>query len=210
MVFKGFKFGMLLQLAIGPMAILVFNTSATHGFMKGLSLVLAISLVDALFILLSGLGITQILSRKNVRVNIKRLGCMILVLFGANMTAGAFGYAFFPEIALFSEVSNQGFFIQGLLLTASNPLTIIFWGGVFSAQITEHHYSKSQLVLFGIGSVLSSLFFLSFIALSATALRTFLAPGLIQALNAAVGVILIYFGWRLLKKQESAGEEKKV
>jgi hypothetical protein len=42
MIYKGFKFGMLLQLAIGPMCLMVFNTSATYGFLVALSLVLAI------------------------------------------------------------------------------------------------------------------------------------------------------------------------
>lgn len=39
MIYKGFKFGMLLQLAIGPMCLMVFNTSTTYGFWMGLSLV---------------------------------------------------------------------------------------------------------------------------------------------------------------------------
>ena len=63
MIYKGFKFGMLLQLAIGPMCLMVFNTSATYGFLVGLSLVLAISLIDGLYITLSGLGIAAIINK---------------------------------------------------------------------------------------------------------------------------------------------------
>lgn len=33
MIFKGLKFGMLLQFAIGPMCLMVFNTSATYGLL---------------------------------------------------------------------------------------------------------------------------------------------------------------------------------
>lgn len=47
MIYRGFKFGMILQLAVGPMCLMVFNTSATYGFLMGLSLVLAISLLIA-------------------------------------------------------------------------------------------------------------------------------------------------------------------
>lgn len=43
----GLKFGMLLQLAIGPMCLLVFNTAKNMGFINALSLVSAIALIDA-------------------------------------------------------------------------------------------------------------------------------------------------------------------
>ena len=40
---------------------------------------------------------------------------------------------------------------QAFLLIASNPLTVIFWSGVFAAQTAERHYDKSQLRWFGLG-----------------------------------------------------------
>lgn len=200
MVYKGFKFGLLLQIAIGPMCILVFNTAATHGFMKGMALVLAISLMDALYIFLSGLGIAQLLRKERVRTTVQRLGCLVLVLFGANMAMSALGFSLLPKFALFSKVTNQNLFMQGLLLTASNPLTVLFWGGVFSAQVAAHDYQTHQLVLFAVGCVLSSLVFLTLIALGGSVLTNFLSPRMIQVLNGAVGLILIYFGLKLLKK----------
>ncbi|MBH1940032.1 hypothetical protein I5677_03870 [Mobilitalea sibirica] len=56
----------------------------------------------------------------------------VLLLFGANIIAGAFHFTILPQISLFSDISEKSIFIQGLLLTASNPITIIFWSGVFS------------------------------------------------------------------------------
>lgn len=51
----GLKFGMLLQLAVGPMCLLVFNTAKNAGFWVALSLVLAITLVDAFYIILAAM-----------------------------------------------------------------------------------------------------------------------------------------------------------
>ena len=45
--FDGLKFGMLLQIAVGPMCLMVFNTAKNAGFFVALSLVLAIAIVDA-------------------------------------------------------------------------------------------------------------------------------------------------------------------
>ncbi len=202
MILKGIKFGMLLQLAVGPMCVMVFQTSATYGLLISLSLVLAIAIVDAIYIALSGLGTAAILNNNKVKFAIKIFGCIVLVLFGANTIAGAFHLSLLPSITLFSNISGRSIFAQGLLLTASNPLTIIFWSGVFSTQIIEHNYNNRQLFFFGFGCVLSTLCFLSLIAILGTVISGFLSQNIIEFLNICVGIILIYFGIRLLLKKQ--------
>ncbi len=203
MIFKGFKFGMLLQLAVGPMCLLVFNTSAKYGFWGGLSLTLAIAFIDLLFITLSGVGVGAIIDKDNVKKAIKFFGAIVLMVFGSNMIANAFHFSLLPDIHLFTEVNGKSIFVQGLLLTASNPLTIIFWSGVFSTQVIENNYSRIQLCYFGMGCVLSTLCFLTFVALLGTAISGFLSPSIMQVLNVCVGCIIIYFGVRLIFKRSA-------
>ena len=45
----GLKFGMLLQLAVGPMCLMVFNTAKNIGLLVAMSLVLAIALINKYF-----------------------------------------------------------------------------------------------------------------------------------------------------------------
>ena len=202
MIFKGLKFGMVLQLAVGPMCLMVFHTSATYGLFIGLSLVLAIAFVDLIYIALSGFGVAAIINKEKVKFVIKIFGCLVLVLFGANTIAGAFNFTLIPNISLFSNISGKSIFAEGLLLTASNPLTIIFWSGVFSTQVIENNYNKTQLFYFGLGCVLSTLCFLSLIAILGTVISGFLTQTIIQILNICVGIIIIYFGLRLLLKKQ--------
>jgi threonine/homoserine/homoserine lactone efflux protein len=183
------------------MCLLVFNTSTTYGFWVGLSLVLAIVLIDSLYITLSGLGVAVILNKKKINRAIKWFGCVVLVFFGMNTIAGVFNLSLLPHIAFLSDVSQQNIFIQGLLLTASNPLTIIFWSGVFSAQVAENCLCKKQLILFGFGCALSSLLFLTLVAFCGSILSGFLPLLFIQILNFAVGVFLMFFGVRLLLRK---------
>ena len=67
----GLKFGMLLQLAVGPMCLMVFNTAKNVNFLVALSLVLAIALVDAFYILLAGLGVSKLLDNKKLKQYLK-------------------------------------------------------------------------------------------------------------------------------------------
>ena len=201
MIFKGFRFGMLLQFAIGPMCIMVFNTATTYGFLNGLFLVLAITLVDGLYITLSGLGVAIIINKEKVKRVFKWLGFIVLLLFGLNTIVQGISSTIIPDISFNADTTNQSVFMQGLLLTASNPLTIIFWSGVFSAQVAENHLSKKQLILFSFGCILSTIIFLTAVALCGSLLKGFLPSILIQGLNILVGVILIVLGFRLLLKK---------
>ncbi len=201
MIWKGLKFGMLLQFAVGPMCLLVFQTSASLGLYQGLLLVLSIALVDAVYIALSGIGAAAILRKKEIQMVIKVIGALILVLFGADLLAGAFHLSILPSISLFKAVSTDHIFLKGILLTASNPLTILFWSGVFTTQVIENHYHKKQLAGFGTGCVLATLLFLTLVALLGTTLRTFFSEPIIQILNACIGALLIFFGIRLLLKK---------
>ena len=62
----GLKFGMLLQLAVGPMCLMVFNTAKNTGFLTALSLVISIALVDAFYITLASIGTSKILDKKEI------------------------------------------------------------------------------------------------------------------------------------------------
>ncbi|MCI2161625.1 MAG: LysE family translocator [Oscillospiraceae bacterium] len=201
MILKGLRFGMLLQFAVGPMCLMVFNTSTTYGFICSLHLVFAIALIDALYIILSCVGVVSVISKKKVKAVVKLIGCIVLVLFGANTILGAFDLFFLPRIALFSNISSKNLFVQGLLLTATNPLTIIFWSGVFSTQTIENKWNRKQLFLFATGCVLATIIFLTTVAILGSILSSFLPQIIVRFLNVAVGIILIIFGIRLLCKK---------
>ena len=64
--FEGLKFGLLLQFAVGPMCLMVFNTAQNTGFFVAMSLVIAIALVDAFYILLASLGASKLLGKEKV------------------------------------------------------------------------------------------------------------------------------------------------
>ncbi len=204
MVLKGLKFGMILQLAVGPMCLMVLNTSVDYGISNGMSLVLAIALIDALYIALSALGVSAIIEKNNVKMAVKIIGCFILVFFGFNTILNVFDINILPNISLFSDYKSGNLFLQGIILTASNPLTIIFWGGVFTTQIADNNLTKLQLFLFGTGCVLSTLIFLSGVALFGYFIGNFIPGIVIKILNILVGAFLMLFGIKLLIKKDKS------
>ena len=197
---SGLRFGMLLQIAIGPMCLMVFNTAKNAGFGVAMSLVLAVALVDAFYIALASIGVSKLLEKDSVKKVFKVVGALVLILFGLNIILGVFGINLIPGLNL--KPTSSSVFIQGLVMTLSNPLTIAFWGSVLTAKIVEDGLRKRELAVFSIGAVSATLLFLTAVAILGTVLGSFIPEPVSAALNVAVGLLIIYFGVKLFLKKE--------
>jgi threonine/homoserine/homoserine lactone efflux protein len=202
MLWKGFKFGTLLQLSLGPVSLFVFNTANTRGFWAALSIVFAVVLVDGLYIALAGLGLARFLENEKTFNALKLFGGIVLILFGLNMTAGSLGYDLLPKVSLFSASESENLFVQGFLLTASNPMTIIFWSGVLTAQITQERIDKWGLIPFGLGCVAATFVFKTLEAALGLGATRLLPDAAITVVNIAVGLTVVYFGVKMLLKKK--------
>ena len=200
--FSGLRFGMLLQIAIGPMCLMVFNTAKNAGFGVAMSLVLAVALVDAFYIALASIGVSKLLEKDSVKKVFKVVGALVLILFGLNIILGVFGITLIPGLNL--KPTSSSVFLQGLVMTLSNPLTIAFWGSVLTTKIIEEQFDKKELLVFSCGLVSATLLFMTFVAILGTILSNFISAGVANVLNVCVGALIIYFGLKMLLKKEKA------
>ena len=198
--FDGLKFGMLLQIAVGPMCLMVFNTAKNTGFLIALSLVIAIALVDAFYITLAALGVSKLLEKENVKKLFKIIGSSVLMIFGINLILNVFDINIIPGLNLKPTTSN--IFVQGLILTLSNPITIVFWGSVLTTKIIEEKFKKKELIIFSVGLVSATLLFLTTIAILGTILSGFIPTSISNVLNIIVGILIIFFGIKMLIKKD--------
>ena len=201
MLFKGFKFGILLQFAIGPVCIYIFQMASLKGFYTAETGVLGVALIDGIFIIVAILGIASIIDRKNIRVCLKIFGSAILFIFGFSTVLSQFNISLLPSLGIHNISNSNNVFTRAIILTTSNPLTIIFWAGVFSTKVAEENMKRKEIYLFGLGALLSTILFLTLIALVGSFAKAFLSPNVIKILNSTVGFLLIYFSIRMLQKK---------
>jgi len=201
MLFKGFKFGMLLQFAIGPVCIFIFQMASLKGFYTAETGVLGVVLIDGILIIVAILGIASIINRKDIRVCLKIFGSAILFIFGFSTVLSQFNISLLPSLGINNISNSNNVFTRAIILTTSNPLTIIFWAGVFSTKVAEENMKRKEIYLFGLGALLSTVLFLTLIALVGSFAKAFLSPNVIKILNSTVGFLLIYFSIRMLQKK---------
>lgn len=197
MIFKGFKFGMILQLAIGPMCMFVFQNAVAGGFWSGEMSVLGTALVDSSEIILAILGVAAILERsKKAEKFLKIFGVAILLLFGAASIFSAFHISILPSLQLGALGEGKSILIKAVILALSDPLTIVFWAGIFSAKITEEKMTRGELYQFACGCVLATLSFLSFVSLMGTVTKQVLPDIVVSLLNFGVGLCMFWFAYK--------------
>ncbi len=207
MILKGFRFGILLQFAVGPICLYLFQTAVSSGLQPALPGVIGVALADGLYIALAIFGLGALI-RKHTRLQngFQHFGATIVILFGLSTLLGAFGVSILPSLHL-QTAGIQSMFVKALLLTLSNPMTILFWTGVFSAKIAEDNLNQQAMMAFGLGAILSTLVFLSGVSFLGSRIAGFLTPSLLLIFNAAVGIILMGFGLKILFASAATNKE---
>lgn len=196
MMIEGFKFGLLLQFAVGPVCLFIFQTAIATGLQSALTCVLGVALIDSLFIAAAILGLGSLLkTNPTIQNSIRLFGGGIVILFGLSTLLGAFSISFLPSLSLTAgDPTNT--FRHTMLLTLSNPLTILFWAGVFSAKLAEENSNQADMIKFGTGAVLSTLLFLTGVSILGSRISLYISPLALNILNGSVGIILMGFGLR--------------
>lgn len=205
-LWQGFRFGMLLQLAVGPVCLFVLRAAFTAGFWPAMGAVLAVTLTDAAYIALSSLGAAALLARPSAQRAARLLGGAVLCLFGLDMALGVLGIKLIPGVRMFSAEASGSLFWQALFITASNPLTILFWGGALTAKVAENGLDRGGLILFATGCVMATAVFLTAVAAIGASFMGGMSETAIGVLNAAVGLALIWFGIRLMLLRKDTQE----
>lgn len=200
-LWNGFKFGLILQAAVGPVSIFIFQTAAASGLVSALGAVLGVTLADLVCVTAAIWGVGTLLEQSGQgKIYFKYFGAAVLWLFGAAAILGAFGINIIPGFDISAEHTANSAFAYCFILAISSPLTIVFWAGIFSSKLTEDNMSRIDVHIYALGAVLSTLVCMSAVAVAGILTSSFLPESVITAMNVVVGAVLILFGVRTLRK----------
>lgn len=199
--------GLFLQLALGPVFFYILGITIDSNYVNSLSAVAAVTLADYIYIVLSLIGIGQLLQKEKIKRGFGIASSIILGLFGFMLISKG-------VVAASNDIPQAGLivwtplnsFTSCFALTLSSPLTIVFWGSVFSAKAIEKKYKNRELVIFGIGTGASTFIFLSVVMLGVSFIKPGIPNMIVQILNGLVGLALVYYG--ITRAITSAGDKK--
>lgn len=190
----GLGIGALAAANVGPIWLLCVRTSARYGWRPGAAIGVGAATVDLAYAILGALGAAALLQVAPLRIGLGLIGAGVLVYLGARTLRDAFRIRMGAETA--DEVVRPRHALRtGLMATASNPLTILTWGAVFSgAAVADIAGSAAAATAFVVGIAVGSLVFHLALAGVASAVGGRLGETALRWTDAISGVGLIGFG----------------
>lgn len=168
---EGLILGLGLAISLGPIFIVLTETSIQKGILPGLTAGLGIWISDILFIVLFYKFISQLketIESESFVFWLSISGAIVLISFGIYMILKK------PELDInikkLTAKNYFGFFLKGFMINTINPFTFVYWIGVISSYLIGRNASNQDSII-----LLSTVFFI--IVISDT-LKVYLANSL--------------------------------
>jgi threonine/homoserine/homoserine lactone efflux protein len=143
--------GISLAAPLGPCGVAVIQNGLRHGFARAFVTGVGVTMADATFLLVVFFGLSHFLESTIVKVTILCFGAVVLVYFGYRSIRGARS-PFDLEGEYVATARNP--FLVGYLVNASNPISVVWWSGVFGSLLSETIGNTSRLMALAYSSTI--------------------------------------------------------
>ena len=185
--------GLSMAAPIGPINAAQIDRGIRNGFMHAWLLGIGAVLADVIYMLVVYIGVVNFLEAPLVQLFLWVFGCFVLVYSGFESIKNA------GKINLLYTRNKEPLtksFISGFLMSISNPLTILFWLGIYGSILakTVNAYETGHLVLYSSGIFIGILLWDITMAGVSSSFRNFLTSRLLVIISLLSGLSLIGFG----------------
>jgi L-lysine exporter family protein LysE/ArgO len=193
-IFLSYVFlGLSLAAPIGPINAAQLDKGLKSGFLHAWFVGLGAMAADAIYMVLVYLGFVQFLEIPVVKLFLWLFGFFVLVYTGVESIIGA--GTIIQTKTRRNEPLIRSFF-SGFIMSLSNPLSILFWLGIYGSVLakTITNYSTDQLLIYSGAIFIGLLIWDITMALIASSFRRFLTPQIQMVISIISGLSLIGFG----------------
>ncbi|WP_017727671.1 LysE family translocator [Halalkalibacterium ligniniphilum] len=185
--------GLSLAAPMGPVNAAQLDRGVKYGFLHAWLVGLGAILADVIYMVLVYFGLVHFLEIPFMQTFLWLFGFFVLVYTGVETLFGA------KHIAYTSRRKDETYlksFLTGFLISLLNPLTILFWLGIFGSVLakTALTFGTNELFLYSSAIFIGLLSWDVMMAIVASSFRQFLMKGLLTFTSIISGLFLIGFG----------------
>lgn len=194
--FKGIMIGIAMAAPVGPLALLCIRRSLSRGLPAGAMTSLGIALADGFYALVAALGLsafsTFVLAHREY---LFIAGGIALIIIGIK---GLKNPPVLQENPLhISQLKGRGLLtilLQTIVITLTNPMTIVSFLAAFSAFGFGGFQNTSDAIRIAVGVCLGSLIWFLLLSSTVAYFRTRVTPTIYKFINTISGTLLIVYG----------------
>jgi L-lysine exporter family protein LysE/ArgO len=185
--------GVSLAAPIGPVNAAQLDKGIRQGFFHAWLVGLGAMLADGIFMLLIYFGLAHFLSTPFMKTFLWSFGSFVLIYTGVESIKNA------GVINPRSESGEMSFFksfYSGFFITFSNPISLLFWLGVYGSILAEtaKKYQTQELLIYSSGIFIGLLLWDICMACLASSFQKFAGRGVLVFISLVAGISLIGFG----------------
>ncbi len=178
---------------IGPIATLLIKNSLERGFKAGLAVGLGAALVEGIYSFIAASGFVVVAKFLDQNLSALKLSCgLLLIALGIfeiiNATKNS-GKEIKMKEQTFFKVT---FFV--MLLTLANPVTIVFFAGVFAA-ISNTSFSATDIAIISFGAFCGSLLWTANLAYFVAKMQHKISKKTVTRVKIISGILIGGFGF---------------
>jgi len=195
-IINGLLFGLLLCVLIGPVFFALIQNAIEKGFFSGFFMAVGIALSDTIYILITYLGISQLVDNPSFNMWLGGVGGGIMLIFGMTYMLKPV-----PKKGIKQLHAKQTKWFQqimkGFVLNGINPFVLIFWIGIVSKITVDFQYNINQAITFFIVLIITVFSVDILKSYFAVKLSEIVTPRFMKIMNRVVGIALVLFSLRL-------------
>jgi threonine/homoserine/homoserine lactone efflux protein len=195
--------GISLAAPIGPLSVEVIKRGLRRGFFAAFSVCLGGAAGDLFYLLLTFFGLAPFLTMPIVKTTVMFFGSIVLIYLGIQSILDGFREGSFLND---EEESGKNAFILGFTLAVINPMSVVWWLGVFGAVLgSAPPESFTFLALVGhlaiiVGVLIWSLFLSTVLHFG----KTFVTETRMKIVSVAAGTFLLLCGLKIIFNELSS------
>ncbi len=185
--------GLSLAAPIGPINAAQLDTGIKNGFWHAWILGWGAILADAIYMALVYFGVVHFLEMPFMKTFLWLFGFFVLTYTGIETVLSAGKLDVDQRDAKDSHFSS---FLSGFLMSISNPLTILFWLGIYGSVLANaaDKYDIQHLLLYSSAIFLGIFCWDVTMAIVSSSFRRFLTKPILVLISGLSGLSLICFG----------------
>ncbi|MCQ6278931.1 LysE family transporter [Bacillus sp. EB600] len=185
--------GLSLAAPIGPINAAQIDRGIRNGFLHAWFVGVGAVLADAIYMLVVYIGVVQFLDTPFMKTFLWSFGSFVLLYTGVESLINAGKLSLEPNRNKEPLVRSL---LSGFFMSISNPLTILFWLGIYGSILakTAAAYESSQLVLYSSAIFIGLLLWDFTMAGISSSFKKYLTPSLLIFISFLSGLSLIGFG----------------
>ncbi len=193
-IFLSYVFlGLSLSAPMGPINAAQLEKGIRSGFFHAWILGIGALLADVIYMALIYLGVIHFLEKDIIKLFLWSFGAFVLIYTGIESLKNA------NQISISNTRNDDSIiksFFSGFFMSLSNPLTILFWLGIFGSILAKaaSSYNKEQLLLYSFGTILGIFIWDITMASTSSIFRKILNTRILSLITVISGISLIIYG----------------